>query len=188
MTAADNSVPIGIGVAGKGYVESLLQTDHGRHRIHGRRIHPNLTVPIDRHKAKSRIDDVVHYLEIESVAIANCVPVSHACASQRIDTNPNLTLADCLKIDDRREIAHIRIEVLMGMNGGSFPRTFKRNSRYSAQAVGKQSNRMLFYRLCDMRVRRSTVGRIVFEAAEFRRVMRWRDNDTIGQPLLAPAI
>ena len=33
MAAAYNSVPIGIGVAGKGYVKSLLEADHARHRI-----------------------------------------------------------------------------------------------------------------------------------------------------------
>src|SRR5215510_4198828 len=119
MAAADNSVSIGIGVAGKGYVESLLEADHAGHRIHRRRVHPDLAVPIDRHEAEGRINYVVHDLQIESVAFANGIPVSHAGPAQRIHTDANLALADCLKIDHRGKIAHIGIEVLMGTYGGN---------------------------------------------------------------------
>src|SRR5882672_4239391 len=136
MASAYNSVPIGIGVAGKGYVESLLEADHACHRIHRRRIHSDLAVPIDRHEAEGRINGVVHDLQIESVAVANGIPVSHAGATQRIHTDAYLALANCLKIDHRGKIAHIGIEVLMGMYGGSVASTFKRYSRHPAQTVG----------------------------------------------------
>src|SRR5262245_24242102 len=136
MTAAYNSVPIGIGVAGKGYIESILEADHAGHRIHRRRVHPDLAVPIDGHEAEGRIDGVVHDLHIESVAVANGIPVSHAGAAQRIHTDANLALANCLKIDHRGKITHIGFEVLMGVYVGSAPSTFKRYSRHLAQAVG----------------------------------------------------
>src|SRR5215510_3201608 len=138
MTAAYNSVPIGIGVAGKGYIESILEADHAGHRIHRRRVHPDLAVPIDGHEAEGRIDGVVHDLQIESVAVANGIPISHAGAAQRIHTDPNLALADGLEIDHGWKIAHIGIEILMGMYVGSASSTFKRYSHHSAQAVGNK--------------------------------------------------
>src|SRR5215831_21213393 len=118
MAAAHDSVPICIGVTGKRDVESLPESDHSRHRIDGRRIHTDLTIPVDAHEAEGRIDEVIHDLETESVAVADGIPVGYAGAAQRIHTDTNLALADGLEIDDRREISHIGLEVRMGMRGG----------------------------------------------------------------------
>src|SRR5512135_1327752 len=115
MAAAYNSVSVGIRVAGKGYVETLLEADHACHRIHRRRVHADLAVPIDGHEAEGGIDGVVHDLQIESIAVANSIPVSHAGAAQRIHTDANLALANDLQIDYRGKITHIGIEVRMGM-------------------------------------------------------------------------
>src|SRR5512139_520889 len=107
MAAADYSMPVGIRVVGKGYVETLLEADHACHRIDRRRVHADLAVPIDRHKAEGRIDGVVHDLQIESVASANSIPVRHAGATQRIHADANLALSDNLQIDHRGKIANI---------------------------------------------------------------------------------
>ena len=45
-----------------------------------------------------------------------------------------------------------------------------------------------FYPFGDVSVRGSAVGRIVFEAAESRRVVRWRDDDAVREAALATAI
>ena len=76
----------------------------------------------------------------------------------------------------------------MGMYGGGASSTFKRYSRHPAQPVGNKSVGMLFYPFGDVSVRGSAVGRIVFEAAESRRVMRWCDDDAIREAALATAI
>src|SRR5215471_11742100 len=104
MAAAHNSVSIGIGVAGKSDVESLFEADHACHRIYRRRVHPDLAVPIDGHEAEGWIDGVIHDFQIESVAVADGVPVSNARAAQRIDTDANIAFANCLKIDHRGKI------------------------------------------------------------------------------------
>src|SRR5215475_6708548 len=114
MAAAHDSVPVSIRVAGKGDVESLPESDHSRHRIHRRRIHADLTVPVDAHEAEGRIDEVIHDLEVESVAVADGVPVGHAGTAQRIHPDTNLALANRLEIDERLEISHIGLEVGMG--------------------------------------------------------------------------
>src|SRR5262245_41253174 len=133
MATAYNAVPIGIRVTGESYVESVLQVDHPRHGVQRRRIHSDLTVPIDCHEAEGRIDDVVHYLQVESVVFADSLPVSHAGPTQRIDTEAKFALADCFKIDHRRQIADIRIKVLKGMYIRRFTSAFKRHSLHAAQ-------------------------------------------------------
>src|SRR5262249_42887733 len=45
-----------------------------------------------------------------------------------------------------------------------------------------------FYPFGDVSVRRSAMGRIVFETAESRRVMRWCDDDTVRETAFAIAI
>src|SRR5262245_57305042 len=131
-----NSVPIGIGVAGKSYVESFLEIDHSCHSVSGRRIHSDLAVPINRHEAEGRIYDLVHNFQVEPIPIADSLPVSHARATQGIYTDANLALTDCLKIDHRREIVDIIVEVLKGMYVGCLPSTFKRYSHHPVQIFG----------------------------------------------------
>src|SRR5207253_728029 len=81
----------------------------------------------------------------ESVAVANGIPVSHAGAAERIHADANFALCDCLQIDDRGKIAHIGIEVLLGMYGGGASGTIKRYSRHPAQAVGNEGVGLAFY-------------------------------------------
>src|SRR5262245_7474851 len=188
MAVAHDSVPIGIGVAGKGYVKSFLEADHACHRIHRRRVHPDLAVPIHCHKPESRIDNVVHNLQIEFVAIADGIIVSHARTAQWIHSDANLALPDCLQVDHRGKIAHIRIEILMGMYGGGASSAFKRYSQHSAQVVGNEGVGLAFYPFGDVSVCRSAMRRIIFEAAESRRVMRRCDDDAVREAALATAI
>src|SRR5260370_19370845 len=188
MAVAYYSVPIGIGVARKGHVESLLEADHTCHRIDRRRVRPDLAVPIDCHEAERRIDDVVHNLQIESVTVANGIPVSHARTAQRIHTDANFTLADYLKIDHRGKIIHIGIEVLIRTYRRSASSTFKWYSRHPAQAGCDKGVRLLLYPFGDLSVCWSTVRRIVFEASESRRVFWPCDDDTVPESTLPTAI
>src|SRR5262245_65585118 len=71
---------------------------------------------------------------------------------------------------------------------GSASSAFKRYSRYSAQVVGNESVGLPFYPIGDVSVRRSALGRIVFEAAESRRIMRRCDDDAVREAPLATAI
>src|SRR5262249_44099582 len=174
--------------AGEGYVKSPLEADHTCHRVYRRRVHANLAVPIHCHEPEGRIDGMVHDLQIESVAIADGIPVSHARAAQRIHADAHLALADCLQIDHRGKIAHIGIEILMGMYSGGASSAFKRYSQHSAQVVGNEGVGLSFYPFGDVSIRWSAMGRIVFEAAKSRRVMRRCDDDAVREAAFATAI
>src|SRR5262249_11561519 len=147
----------------------------------------NLAVPIHCHEPEGRIDGMVHDLQIESVAIADGIIVSHARASQWIHSDANLALPDCLQVDHRGKIADVGIEILMGMYVGSASSAFKCYSQHSAQVVGNEGVGLSFYPFGDVSVRRSAMGRIVFEAAESRRVMRRCDDDAVREAALATA-
>src|SRR5215813_9471245 len=188
MAAAHDSVPIGIGIAGEGYVKSLLEADHARHRVYRRRVHADLAVPIHCHKPESRIDVVVHDFQIDSVTVANRIPISHAGTTQRIHADVNLALPDCLEVDHRGKIAYIGIEILMGVYVGSASSALKRYSQHSPQVVGNEGVGLPFYPIGDVSVRRSAMGRIIFEAAESRRVMGRCDDDAVREAALATAI
>src|ERR1051325_3421041 len=76
----------------------------------------------------------------------------------------------------------------MMMYGGGAPRPLEWYSRHPPQSVRDEGIRLLFYPFGDMRIRRSAVGRIVFETAEARRVMRRRDDNAVREATLATAI
>jgi hypothetical protein len=74
------------------------------------------------------------------------------------------------------------------MYGGGAPSAFKRYSRHSAQVVGNEGVGLPFYPFGDVSIRWSTLGRIVFEAAESRRIMRRCDDDAVREAAFATAI
>ena len=76
----------------------------------------------------------------------------------------------------------------MGMYGGGAPGALKRHSRHPAQAVGNEGVGLLFDPFGNVSIRRPAMGRIVFEAAESRRVMRRSDDDAVRETALATAI
>src|SRR5262245_39428086 len=64
----------------------------------------------------------------------------------------------------------------------------KRHSRHSAQVVGNESVGLPFYPFRHVSIRWSTLGWIVFEAAESRRVMRRCDDDAVCEAAFATPI
>src|SRR5262249_62155219 len=77
---------------------------------------------------------------------------------------------------------------LMGVYVGSASSALKRYSQHSPQVVGNEGVGLPFYPIGDVSVRRSALGRIVFEAAESRRIMRRCDDDAVREAPLATAI
>src|SRR5262249_16522639 len=76
----------------------------------------------------------------------------------------------------------------MGVYVGSASSALKRYSQHSPQVVGNEGVGLPFYPIGDVSVRRSAMGRIIFEAAESRRVMGRCDDDAVREAALATAI
>src|SRR5262249_50547423 len=74
------------------------------------------------------------------------------------------------------------------MGRRSCARSLKRHSRDSAETVRNQKVCTLLDPLGYVSVRGSSMWRIIFEAAEARRIVRWCDDDTVGEPTLATSV
>src|SRR5208282_4692622 len=122
------------------------------------------------------------------VAIADSIPIGHAGAAQWIDADTNIAVLDCLQVDHRLEIVHIEVHVLMLMGRRGCARSLKRHPRNSAETVRNQSVGTLLDPLGYVSVRGSTMRRIVFEAAESRRIVRRGDDDAVGESTLAASV
>src|ERR1700738_3792410 len=111
----DNSVPISIWIVAECDVETILELDKPCHCPGARAIHPDFSIMIDSHEWESRIDLRVHYGDIDPVAFPHRLPITHRCASQRIDTDFHTSGANGLHIDHMGKVLHIASDKVLGM-------------------------------------------------------------------------
>ena len=81
----DDAVPIVIGVGSPGDVEAILHRDESLHREGRRAIHPDLAIPVQRHKAEGRIHLRADNLERDAILFGDLAPVGHTGATEWID-------------------------------------------------------------------------------------------------------
>src|SRR5665811_1328591 len=178
----------GIGVVGEGDIEFLAQTDQPFHRIGRGAIHSDLSVPIDGHESKRRIDGVVHHGRRDLVTLADGRPIMHGSAAQRIDSDPDAACANLLHIDNIGEVDHIGHDVIVSMNAGCLARTFQGNATYTVQLPFEEIVRSRFDPAGDIDIGRSAIRRIVFETTIVRRIVRRGDDDAVGQSVPTPLV
>src|SRR4029450_6585439 len=164
----------GVRVAGKGHVESLPEGDHPCHGVGRRRVHSYLTVPVQGHEAKGRVHGVIHDLEVQTVAIADGVPVGHARAAQGIHADLDRARTDGLEVHHRGKIVHIRVEVWVPLRGRRGAGSREWDPRHASKVVDDESVGLRLDPLRYVRVCGSPGGRIVLEAAEVWRRARRR--------------
>src|SRR5271170_4630140 len=186
--ARDDSMPVRIGVVGKGDVETIALREQADHRVRRRAIHPDLPVPVGGHEAKRRIDDVADDGRLDAVLLDHGGPVMHSCAAERIDSNLNARAPNLLHVDDVAEVADVGADVVVLVQGRGRERALVWNALHSGELVFEEFVSRILNPICDPRVGRAAVGRIVLEATVSGRIVRWRDHDPIRQPILAPAI
>ena len=131
----DDAVPVVIGIAGKGHVEFVFESDQTSHRVRRRRIHPDLAVPIDGHETEGGIDGLVDHGQIEVIPIGDGVPVVNARATQRVDAEFNAGGADRLHVEHILQIGDIRVEVVVPMRRRSAQRAFQRHAFHAGQSA-----------------------------------------------------
>ena len=74
------------------------------------------------------------------------------------------------------------------MRGRRLERGIERHAFHAGIVAAQQFVRAILHPVGHVRVGRAAVGRIVFEAAVLRRIVRRRDDDAVGQTGLASAI
>ena len=80
----DDAVPVMVGVAGEGKIESVLHPDQPLHGVRGGGVHANLAVPIHGHKTKGGVNLFVDDGQVQTVSLGDAPPIMDAGAAQGI--------------------------------------------------------------------------------------------------------
>ena len=177
----DDAVAVVIGIAGKRNVEFVFQSDQALHGVGRGGIHANFAVPIHGHESKRGIDGFVHNRQIEAVPLGNHRPVINARAAERVDAERDLGIANRRHIDDAFEIADIGVQVVVSMRGRGSKRLREQHSLDALERAPQKFVGLRFDPGRYVRIGRSAVRRIVFEATVVRGIVRRRDDDAVGK-------
>ena len=76
----------------------------------------------------------------------------------------------------------------MAVCSGCAQRLLEGNPFSTLKSILEELVRSFLDPISDTGFRRTTVGRVVLEAAVIRRIMRWRDDDSVGESSFSPAV
>ena len=131
---------------------------------------------------------LVHHVQIQTVVLGNRRPVAHPCATQRIDTQMQLGIADGIEVDHVDQIGNVGVHVVVTMGGAGLERLLVTDAFHASQFIGQQLVGLGLDPLGDVGVCRAAVGWVVFVATALWRVVRRRDDDAVGQARSTAAV
>ena len=176
-----DAVPVGVGIVAGRDVVGVLRGDQRGHRVRRGAVHPDLAVPVQRHRAPGRVDQRVDDGQVEPVPLGDRVPVVDAGAAQRIGADPHPGVAYRVEVEHRRQVVDVRGEVVVGAGGVRGPGAGQRDAPDAGEAVAQVRVGGVLHGRCGLAARRPAVRRVVLEAAVIGRVVRRGDHDAIGQ-------
>ena len=175
----DDAVTVVVRVIAKGDVELVFQSNQARHGERAGTVHPDLAVFVQGHEGEGRVDLVVHHLDVQTVAPGDDVPVGDAGSTQRIHADLDASLLDGGQIQHVFEIIHIRGDIVVFHHERALEGLGKRHPLHAGQARFQDRVGAVFHPLGDLAFGRTAVGRIVFEATVFRRVVGRGDHHAV---------
>ena len=143
---------------------------------------------VEGHESESRIDLSIGDGDVQAVDRVDQVPVVHGGAAERVDRQRQPRAANGIHVDHMAQVVDIgKHEVaLMGRvlaHGG-----LQRQPLHVRIAVAQQRVGAILDPSGDIGIGRPALGRVVLEAAVLRRIVRGRDDDAVGQPVIASAV
>src|SRR6476620_10454203 len=108
------------------------------------------------------------------------LPIRLGRTTQRVHTQLQAGAADRLHIDDVAQVLDIGQDEVLLVSRLSFEGGSKWHAFY-ARSVAQQLIGAAFNQSCYVGVSGPTIGRVVFEAAVRRRIVRRRNDDPVGQ-------
>ncbi len=184
----DNAVAVGVGVVGKCHAVFILQPNQAGHRIRTRTIHADFPVVIHRHERERRVEFRIHDLDVQFVNGIYRLPQRQRRAAERVHTEFQIRGANRVHVHDVFQILNVRQNKIFRVRGRGLERGLKGNSLHAGIARAQQFVRAVLHPLGHIRVRRTAVRWIVFEAAIFRRIVRRRDDDAVSETRFTAAI
>ncbi len=186
--AGDDAVAVVVGVAGEGHVEAVLVLDQPGHGMWRAAVHADLAVPVQTHEAKGRVDHRGQHLQRQPEALGDARPVVHAGAAQRVDREFQARAADGVEVDHPLQPADIGVDEIEALGGRGLQRLAVIHALDALETGDQQRIGALLNPFGHTGVGRAAVGGVVLEAAIARWVVRWRDDDAIGQPVGAATV
>src|SRR6202042_177053 len=110
----------------------------------------------------------------DAVALDDRLPVVHRSSPERIDADLHAGSADRFHVDDIDEIGDIGGNVIVAVNAGRFARVVIGGTPDALETVFEKTVRRALHRSGDVGMGRTAIGRIIFETAVFRRIVRRR--------------
>ena len=179
--ARHDSVPVRVGVVGEGDAVPILEANQPRHRVRTRAVHADLAVVIHRHERERRIDHRVHDGDAELVDRVDGFPVRPRRAAERVHAQLEAGAPDRVHVHDVSQILDVRQDEVLLVRARRLDGGRERHPLHAGVAGPQQLVGPVLHPLGHVEVGRSTVGRVVLEAAVLRRVVRGRDHDPVRE-------
>ena len=176
-----DTMPVRIGVIGKGDVKLVAHLDEARHGERRGTIHSDFSVPICRHETEGGVDRVVHDRSVDPVALDNRLPEVNGSAAQRIYSDLHAGRFHQLHVDDIAELGDVGADVIVEMRRRGSAGTFVRHPHDAPEPGFQIAIRAFFDDGGDVGIGRTAMRRIILVAAVLRRIVRRRDDDAIGE-------
>ncbi|MNC27204.1 hypothetical protein D3C75_753690 [compost metagenome] len=176
----DDTVAVVIRVVGERQIEFVTQRQQTRHCAFGGAIHADSAIFIQMHKAEGLIDMIVNNRQIQIVVFRYALPVFDTGTAERINTQFQTRFLDGGHINDVHQPFDKRLHQILFLYVTACPGFIQRDAFYIFQTRGQQCVGAIFNHFGDVGISRTTIWRIVFDTTIFRRVVRRRDDDTIG--------
>ena len=125
---------------------------------------------------------------VQSMNRVDRVPVRKRCPTQRVYAQFEMGAANGVDVDDVAEIANIGENKIFLMRGRGSNRFFEWNAFDSGISRAQQFVRTILHPARDFGIGWTTVGRVVLETSVLGRVVRWRDDDAVGEVILATTV
>lgn len=109
-------------------------------------------------------------------------------ADQRIDAQTQARIGNRLHVDDVAQVSHVGIQVVVAMGCDSLQCLGVADALNPIQACGQQLIGPVLDPAGDIAVGRAAIAWVVFEATAFRRIVRRRDHNAVGQAASAATV
>jgi hypothetical protein len=143
---------------------------------------------VDCHEGESRVDHRIYYVDVEFINRVDRFPVRPGRTAQWIDAQFQAGSADGADVHNIPQVLDIRHDEIFLVRSRGLDSGCVGHPLHAPVSHAEQFVRPVLDPLRRVGVRRTSVGRVVFEAAIFRRVTRRSDYDSIGEVIFAAAI
>src|SRR5260370_586763 len=143
--------------------------------------------PVTVEEAEGRSERIAARGCGQAVAADDRLPMVAGGAAQRIDAYSDAGGAARPHVDDVSEVGDIGPDVIVAVNASRFTCAVIGDAFDAPQTILEKAVGGALDHRSDIGIRRAAIGRIIFEAAIIRRIMRRPDHDAVGNAAL-PAL